>query len=401
MFFAGRYILFLMGAFSIYTGLIYNDVFSKSINIFGSSWYPSKQLYGNMDLSYYKLNPNNTCFNPSGPYPFGLDPVWQLTQNKITITNSLKMKISVIFGISHMMFGLSLSLINHRYFKKPLNIFCEFIPQLIFLVSIFGYLIILIFIKWIKFTEKDSQSAPNLLIGLINMFLMTYPTHGSKSNMTFYDGQKGFQIFLVVLALLCVPWMLCVKPYLMYKSNKNGQTEAKYTLLNGPSADSDVPEVVHAEDDDHELYHHEEPQEKPFDLGEVIIGQAIHTIEYCLGCISHTASYLRLWALSLAHAQLSEVLWGMVMQIALSMKNPVLSVLLIIPCFAFWACTTVIILVLMEGMSAFLHALRLHWVEFQSKFYHGEGYLFVPFSFDNLLEYGLDETVHTGPRPTH
>ncbi len=43
------------------------------------------------------------------------------------------------------------------------------------------------------------------------------------------------------------------------------------------------------------------------------------------------------------------------------------------------------ILMCMDTMECFLHSLRLHWVEFQNKFYKGDGYRYVPLSFKTYI----------------
>ncbi|XP_042576415.1 V-type proton ATPase 116 kDa subunit a isoform X6 [Cyprinus carpio] len=389
MVFAGRYIILLMGIFSVYTGIIYNDCFSKSINVFGSGW-SVRPMFGERggnwtpatlkDNHVLQLDPAvPKVFN--GPYPIGIDPIWNIATNKLNFLNSFKMKMSIILGVIHMTFGVTLSLFNHLYFKKPLNIYLGFIPEIIFMVSLFGYLVLLIFYKWLVYDAVSSKEAPSLLITFINMCLFSY---NDPTNKPFYTGQVVIQCLLVIIALACVPCMLIVKTLVMrrqylWRRHLGTQNFGGIRVGNGPTEDE--AEIIQHD----QLSQNFEEESPEFNFADVAVHQAIHTIEYCLGCISNTASYLRLWALSLAHAQLSEVLWSMVMHMGLASRNFggffALSII-----FAFFATLTVFILLIMEGLSAFLHALRLHWVEFQNKFYTGQGFKFMPFTFDSILE---------------
>ncbi|TKS78690.1 V-type proton ATPase 116 kDa subunit a isoform 2 [Collichthys lucidus] len=368
-FFEGRYIILMMGLFSIYTGLIYNDCFSKSLNIFGSGWsvkamfnagvWKMDGIHGNHFLT---LDPNVTGVF-TGPYPLGIDPIWNLASNRLTFLNSYKMKM---------------------HFRKKYNVYLVFLPELLFLLCLFGYLVFMILYKWLVFSAKDSRQAPSILIHFINMFLMQ-----GDAVQPLYPGQNGLQVFLVVIAVLSVPVLLLGKPLYLYWLHNGRHRLGMYRGYERVRRNSEEElYLLRAHDMEEGSSHSDlsssgECQTEEFDFADELLHQAIHTIEYCLGCVSNTASYLRLWALSLAHAQLSEVLWAMVMRVGLKMDTT-LGVLFLVPVFGLFAVLTVSILLVMEGLSAFLHALRLHWVEFQNKFYSGMGVKFCPFAFSLL-----------------
>ncbi|KAK7838574.1 V-type proton ATPase subunit a1 [Quercus suber] len=354
MLFGGRYVLLLMSLFSIYCGLIYNEFFSVPYHIFGGSAYKCrdttcKDAY-TVGLVKYQ-----------DAYPFGVDPSWRGSRSELPFLNSLKMKMSILLGVVQMNLGIILSYFNARFFRSSLDIRYQFVPQVIFLNSLFGYLSLLIIIKWCTGSQADLYHV------MIYMFLS--PTDNLGENQLFW-GQRPLQIILLLLALIAVPWMLFPKPFILKRLHTERFQGRAYGILGTSEMDLDV-------EPDSARQHHEE-----FNFSEVFVHQMIHSIEFVLGAVSNTASYLRLWALSLAHSELSTVFYEKVLLLAWGYDNIVIR-LVGLAVFAF---ATAFILLMMETLSAFLHALRLHWVEFQNKFYHGDGYKFRPFSFASLAE---------------
>lgn len=94
------------------------------------------------------------------------------------------------------------------------------------------------------------------------------------------------------------------------------------------------------------------------DISEIAVHQIIETIEFILGSISNTASYLRLWALSLAHGQLARVFLEKTIGAGIVSAN---AIIIVLGQYFFFSITVGVIMG-MDSMECFLHALRLQWV---------------------------------------
>jgi V/A-type H+-transporting ATPase subunit I len=97
-------------------------------------------------------------------------------------------------------------------------------------------------------------------------------------------------------------------------------------------------------------------------------------VEVFAETLSHTLSYCRLMALGLVHSVMNDLF--LVLGGVEHGHFPLSSIPII-------ALGTILVMTI-EGLIVFVHTLRLHWIEWFSKFYAGEGIPFKPFTYKNI-----------------
>merc|ERR1712051_601995 len=250
---------------------------------------------------------------------------------------------------------------NALYYNNLTDFIFECIPMMIFMLCFFGWMDVMILYKWVH----PIDNAPNIINSLICMAM------GQEDKNPLWPGSVELAQTLMKWTVISVPFMLFPKPFILLMQHRAAEKKK--------AAGHDFLAVDEEVGGGHGHGHGEE-----FEFGEIFIHQVIETIEYVLGTVSHTASYLRIWALSLAHQQLSLVFFQKTLTMGLTMSFPA-NGLMIYFMFTAWFGITLGVLMGMDVLECFLHTLRLHWVEFQSKFYKAGGEKFAPFSVRKLI----------------
>ena len=310
-----RFLILFMGIFAVFCGFIYNEFAGLNMNIFPSCYKAIIEIDKSLDVLHKKK-----CV-----YQFGMDPFWKYSERELQFENSFKMKFAVIIGVIHMFMGVCLKLVNSIHFKKSLDIFFEFLPQALFLLAMFGYMNTLIFAKWLTNYDENVNNAPVVITAVINMYIGL-----SKKDNLVFPIQYNLNYVMLGIIGLCIPLMLLPKPLILkYKSK---QVEIRDNMAS-EQLNINRETIVSEQSETSSIFASSmsilQPKEEAFNFSEAFVHQLIETIEYALGTISNTASYLRLWALSLAHAQLSAVFLEYAILGTINLKIPFVSPIIV------------------------------------------------------------------------
>jgi len=155
-FLKARYILLLMGFFATFAGVIYNDFMSKPLKLFDSCW---------------TVTDTDATLIDDCVYPVGVDYQWYYSDELLNYVDSMKMKLSVLYGVMQMTLGITMKAANELFFHRRVEFIFEFIPQIIFLNTLFGYMDLLIVVKWLTDWTGNEGNAPSIITQMINVFL--------------------------------------------------------------------------------------------------------------------------------------------------------------------------------------------------------------------------------------
>lgn len=131
---------------------MYNDIFSVGVDMFGSRYKWVETVNGTVSerigtcvvdpfttlcatcvatlmLTHPSHLSHDAATSSEDVYPFGVDPVWHVADNQLLFLNSLKMKLSVVFGVVQMTFGITLKMANAVHFGSGLDFWAECVPQ--------------------------------------------------------------------------------------------------------------------------------------------------------------------------------------------------------------------------------------------------------------------------------
>ena len=103
--------------------------------------------------------------------------------------------------------GIILRGMNNLYFKDTAGFYFEFIPQLIFMTLLFGYMIALIYMKWMTNWDANLEMAPSIISELMGMALKGGSVDGKPVWGSIPVEEMTNKIFVIVSAvsLLSIP----------------------------------------------------------------------------------------------------------------------------------------------------------------------------------------------------